>query len=47
MVTNVLRGLDFQTIGIIAAVFLLVVDLVLLGIANQRFNRARLILDQS
>lgn len=46
MVTNALRGLDFQTIGIIAAIFLLVIDLILFIIAQRRFNRARLILDQ-
>ncbi len=45
-VTNALRGLDYQAIGIIAAAILLVLDLVLLGVALRRFNRARLILNQ-
>ena len=44
-VTNALQGFDYQTFGIIAAAFLLVLDLVLLGVALRRFNRARLILN--
>jgi ABC-2 type transport system permease protein len=45
-VTNAFQGLDFQSIAIIAGGILLVLDLILLGIAAQRFKRARLILDQ-
>lgn len=44
-VVNALQSLDYQTIGIIAAAILLVLDLLLLGVALRRFNRARLILN--
>jgi ABC-2 type transport system permease protein len=40
------QGIDFQSVALIAGLSLLVVDLLLLGIANRRFKRARLILDQ-
>jgi ABC-2 type transport system permease protein len=40
-----LSGLDWATIGVGAAVFLVVVDLLLLSAAMARFQRARLILD--
>jgi ABC-2 type transport system permease protein len=46
-VSNALQAFDFQSAALIAGVVLLVIDLVLLGMANMRFKRARLILDQS
>ncbi|UCD40706.1 MAG: hypothetical protein JSV69_08840 [Chloroflexota bacterium] len=45
-VTNAFQILEFQSIATIAGGILLVLDLILLGIATQRFKRARLILDQ-
>jgi len=46
-VSNALQAFDFQSAALIAGAALLVIDLVLLGMANLRFKRARLILDQS
>lgn len=43
-VTNALQGFNYQMIGVIVTAVLLVVDLVLLGVALRRFNRASLIL---
>jgi ABC-type Na+ efflux pump permease subunit len=47
IVIGAFEGLDFQSVTLIAGALLLLLDLVLLGMANQRFKRARLILDQS
>jgi len=46
-VSIALKAFDFQSAALIAGAALLVIDLVLLGMANLRFKRARLILDQS
>lgn len=46
-VSNALQAFDFQSAALIAGAALLVIDLVLLGMANLRFKRSRLILDQS
>jgi ABC-2 type transport system permease protein len=44
-VFTTLSGLDWSTIGVGAAVFFALVDVLLLGAAMARFQRARLILD--
>lgn len=44
-IANFLSSLDLRQVVIIAAVVLVVIDIILLVLANARFKRARLILD--
>jgi ABC-2 type transport system permease protein len=44
IMTNALQGLNYQMIGLIVVAILLLIDLLLLGVAMRRFNRASLIL---